>query len=135
VQTRIVYLIVGCLAFIGAVVIAVNVGWNVGSISACGAATETAAASSDGKSVLVIGVTDCGGSKKQTMARILSSTGKKYLVFLGSAESAAPILTSKWLSPQKLQLSYSPSAQLKFPTENLDGVNRFGDVEVNYKQL
>ena len=131
---RLAILIVGFLALIGAVVIAVNIGVNVGGISACGSAKETASPSSDGESVLVIGVSDCG-SKKQTMARILSSTGKTYLVFLGSAESADPILTPRWLSPRQLELTYSPSANPKFPPENLDGVNVFGDVEVKYKQL
>ena len=126
-------LIVGCLALIGGLVIAVNVGLNIGGVDMCGSAKETASVSPDGESVLVIGISECG-SKKQTMARILAPEKKTYLVFLGSAESADPILTAQWLGQNQLQLSYSPSAALKFPPENLEGVNVFGEVEVKYKQ-
>lgn len=132
---RLVYALVGCLALIGAVVVALNVGWNVGGISTCGTAKETALASVDGRFVLVIGISECGRSKRQTTARILSPAGETHMVFLGSAKSEEPILTAQWLGPAKLRLRYLASAQRDFPTGNLGGENWFGEVEVAYGPL
>jgi hypothetical protein len=130
---RAAYAFVGALAVIGAVVVAVNVGWNMGVLPVCGSPVEKASSSPDGKLVLIVGVANCGRSTVQTEARIVTESGKTYLVFLGSAEAEQPILYPDWIGPTKLRLSYLRSAALRFPVGHLDGLHSFGEVEVTYE--
>lgn len=74
------YALLGTLALIGAFVVAVNFGWNMGAISACGTPSETAASSPDGRLALIVAVSNCGMGNTETKARVVSSSGKTYLV-------------------------------------------------------
>lgn len=128
------YALIGALAAIGALVVAMNFGWHLGAISVCGTPVETVASSPDGELVLVVGVSNCGKSDTETRARIVSSSGKTFVVFWGEAESNGAILHPEWLSPTKLKLSYSPSTKIRFPIGDLDGLHVFGNVEITYKR-
>jgi hypothetical protein len=132
---RAAYVLIGLLALIGAFVVAMNVGWNLGVVPACGTPVETASSSPDGKFVLVVGVSKCGKSRVQTKARVVTASSKEHLVFLGSAESDEPIISPEWISATRLRLRYVSSAEITYPPDHLDALSSFGAVEVSYEPL
>jgi hypothetical protein len=131
---KVAYVLIGLLALIGAAVLAVNVGWNVGLLPTCGTPLESASAAPDGRTVLVTGVADCG-SKKRTTARLLAPTGKTYLLFTSAPAAEQIALRATWRSSTELELSFSHAAEVEFPADGFEALNVFGETEVRYKRL
>ena len=126
---------IAALAVVGFVVLAVNVGWNLGVMPICEEAREHSAVSPDGKNVVILGTASCGRDRYHLTARLIGSSDATPL-FSGYATSQDYTIDARWDSASDLKILYAGSVDVQYPSSGLDSavLNDLGAVHVRYLQ-
>jgi hypothetical protein len=129
---RFLLIAVGALALIGAIVVVLNVGVNLGAITSCDPAKESFVVSPDGEHSVILAIEQCGTDRRQLTARLLPSNDLTPL-FSAVAPGSDLELSARWSSASELEIIYPQHINIRHPSRDmLDAQHDYGAVKVRY---
>lgn len=128
-------ILIAGLALIGASVIALNVGVNLGMVPVCESPIERAMPSPGGNTTAIFGVANCGSSRRHLTVRLIGNGGGSGSVFSGYTASPNATIEGSWLSLAELEVRYSQGMEVDYPSNGLGAINTHGAVNVTFIAL